>query len=772
MGTDAHWTILKHINVPTPFQDAVGGHPLVAQALYQRGYKSIECALAFLNPKFYQPAPPNELQDMEIACQLLEQAILKKHHILVWGDFDVDGQTATTILVEGLRQVGGQVKYHIPVRAVESHGIKLKALEAELNSGFDLLITCDTGISEHENIQLVRNLGIPVIVTDHHSLGEKLPPANAVINPQRLELQHPLRSLPGAGVAYKLIEGLFNHLGVTYNLKPLLELAALGIVADVASLEGDTRFILQTGLHQLQQTHRVGLQMLYQNMGLNSAHLNEGHIGFQIAPRLNAVGRLADANPMVEFLSTQDEARARALVYQIEAYNSKRRFDTRQIEQGAEAQLSALSSDKYAPAIVLHHPTWPAGVVGIVASRLVERYHKPVILLTGEETIHGSARSVPGLNITQTIAEQADLLNNFGGHPMAAGLSMPPQNLTAFKRRFLSAVEAQLKGVQVIKEIQVAQILTLDQVNINFIREIERLAPFGPGNPALLFQLCDLKLVSSAKIGTNKEHRHVIISDKDEHELRLLWWNGGDENLPDAEFDLVCKLTLSDYKGTEQISAEWIDYKLSEAGIQTLAERHIDIIDKRGSLNPIIELGDLLKTNPGVNLWGEGSLPEGFPFQSRNDLAQNSHLVIWSAPPSQTVLKEVITHTKPKMVTIFAEISNLDDYNVFINRVGGIAKFALSNFNGKVNLERAAAVCSASEETVALGIRLWAAKGAFQVSFDDDIAYISPLVNQPNLTAIKQYEDILKKSLEESAAFRSYFIHGDINTLLTYSTSK
>jgi single-stranded-DNA-specific exonuclease len=757
MATEKRWVIPEKMTPPGAFQAAIGGHPLVAQTLYQRGYRSIETAQAFLNPEKYQPAPPDDLPDLKAACDLLAAAIHAGQHILVWGDFDVDGQTATTLLVEGLRQVGAKVSYHIPVRAEESHGITREALKARLASGFDLLLTCDTGITEFENLQIVRNLGIPVIVTDHHTLGERLPPANAVINPQRLPADHPLRTLPGVGVAYKLIEGLYARLACDLDTGNLLELVALGIVADVAELQGDTRFLLQCGLLNLRQTRRIGLQMLYEKAELNPANLNEGHIGFQIGPRLNAVGRLADANPMVDFLTTSDPSRARTLVFQIEALNAKRRFATRQVEQGAEGQLSASAADRHAPAIVLHHPTWPGGVVGIVASRLVERYHKPVILLTGDDPIHGSARSIPGVHITKAIADQADLLNGFGGHPMAAGLSMPAQNYTAFKRLFLTAIQDHLGEVDVIQEISVAQELTLEQVDLDLIDEIDRLAPFGPGNPPLVFLLRDLKLVADTAVGANQEHRQMTVQDASENELRLIWWNGADEPLPSAQFDLLCKLTRSDYKGSPQLSAEWIDYRLSQAGRQAVEALHVDIIDYRHLMDPLAKLRQCLAEDPQVSVWGEGQLPEDFPFKGRHELEHTRHLVIWTVPPSQSVLHKVIDLTQPKTVTVFGVDPQLDDLNRFLNRLGGMAKYVIAHLGGEVSIERLAAACASQAETVGIGLQLWGARGELAVEFEGETVYLIAGTNEPDPAAIENYTAILRSLLEESGAFRSYF---------------
>ena len=766
MATEKRWVMPEKVTPPGAFQAAIGGHPLVAQTIYQRGYRSIETAQAFLNPEEYQPAPPDDLPDLETACELLATAIHSGQHILVWGDFDVDGQTATTLLVEGLRQVGAKVSYHIPVRAEESHGITREALKAWLATGFDLLLTCDTGITEYDNLQMVRNLDIPVIVTDHHTLGERLPPANAVINPQRLPADHPLRSLPGVGVAYKLIEGLYAYLDCELDTGNLLELVALGIVADVAELQGDTRFLLQRGLLNLRQTRRIGLQMLYEKAELNPTNLNEGHIGFQIGPRLNAVGRLADANPMVDFLTTPEPARARTLVYQIEALNAKRRFATRQVEQGAEQQLSASAADRHAPAIILHHPTWPGGVVGIVASRLVERYHKPVILLTGDDPIHGSARSIPGVHITAAIATQADLLNGFGGHPMAAGLSMPAQNYTAFKRRFLTTIQEHLGDVDIIQEIEVAQELSLDQVDLDLVQDIERLAPFGPGNPPLVFLLRDLELVADTAVGANQEHRQLTVQDESDRELRLIWWNGADEPLPEAEFDLLCKLTRSDYKGTPQLSAEWVDNRLSEAGRQAVEARHVKIIDYRGLIDPRAQLTRCLTEDPQVSVWGEGQLPENLPFLGRHELEQTPHLVIWTAPPSQSVLHEVIHQTQPKTVTVFGVDPQLDDKYRFLNRLGGIAKYAIAHMGGQVPLERLAAACASQVETVQFGFQLWGARGELSVEFEGETVYLTADTNEPDPAAVEYYKVILKSLLQETHAFRSYFKRADLQTFI------
>lgn len=766
MALEKRWVLPGELNLPEDFQNFIGGDPLVAQTLYRRGIQTPQAARAFMDPDAFSPCSSEALPDSGTAWALLQEAVNNDFLILVWGDFDVDGQTATALLVECLRELGGRVQYHIPVRGEESHGIAENVLDSYLEVGFDLLLTCDTGISEHENVLRVREAGKPVIITDHHALGETLPPANAVVNPQRLTAKHPLRTLPGVGVAFKLMEGLYQKFGKPFRAGHYLELVALGIVADVAELYQDTRYLLQKGLRSLRQTQRVGLQTLYRNAALNPLHLDEGHIGFQIGPRLNAVGRLADANPMVEFLTTQDPGRARVLGTQIEALNAKRRFATRQVEKAAESKLAASPDDRHAPAIVLHHPEWPGGVVGIVASRLVERYQKPVILLTGEDPVHGSARSIQGINITEAIAAQSELLSGFGGHPMAAGLSFPAENFSAFKYGFLADVQERLKKVETLSTIRIDRELSLNQISFDLIAQIERLGPFGPGNPPLQFLLRDLELVSNTTLGAQGEHRQVIVSDQDENTQRIIWWNGGDEPLPEAQFDLVCTLSQSDYKGKKQISAEWVDHRLSERGQQKLAEKQLEILDKRHAPSPEIALQRFQEEVPNIQVWAEGPQPDKLPGKRRYELTPCECLAVWTSPPAQKVLDEVLRATDPHRVIVFGIPPALKSPKVLMERLGGLVKYANRHKGGVTQITHLAAACATEVEVIQVGIKLWEAMGQLEVEQDAGQVRISQARAEPDQTAIEIYRGILESLIDEVNAYRQYFSRAGIDNLI------
>ena len=768
MPLEKRWVFPEEQDIPEAFINAVGGDPLIAQTLYRHGYRSIDAAMAFLHPENYTPTPPQELPDIDEALSLLTEALEKQKHILVWGDFDVDGQTATTTLVEGLRELGGFVSYHIPVRGKESHGISRQVLENFLEQGFDLLLTCDTGISEHENFQFIRNAGIPVIVTDHHSLGDTLPPANAVINPQRLPKDHPLHTLPGVGVAYKLIQALFQAVDQPFNEGHYQELAALGIVSDVAKLQGDARYLLQRGLMSLRETQRLGLQTLYKIADLNPQSLDETHIGFQLAPRLNAVGRLGDANMVVELLTTDDSARARVLTLQIEAMNAKRRFTTRQVAAAAETMLQMSPEDRHAPAIILHHPDWPGGVVGIVASRLVEQYHKPVILLTGEDPIHGSARSVEGLNITQAIGSQSELLNGYGGHPMAAGMSMPAENFRAFKRGIHSEIEKRSEGLTAVPELVVNKVISPKEISLDLVEQISRLSPFGPDNPPLNFMIPNLTLISSTEVGAYGEHRQVIAVDQDQNQARFIWWNGGGQRPPDAQFDVLCQLSRSDYKGAPQVSAEWIDFRITEKGREEIQSRQFEIVDWRDSLNPLDEVNRFLAENPNTLVWGVGETPEELPCKGRCELKHADNLVIWTAPSSQSVLDEVIRKTKPKRVLVIVMRPGISSPLAFLERLGGLVKYAVRYKNGRSTQEELASACAETNTSIRLGLNFWEALGKLEMKYEEDEIELSLVDEDPNPGLKETYQLLLQASLEESQTYRRYFQKGDLRNYLPH----
>lgn len=754
---------------PLPAPPLEGFPPLVAQILARRGITSPAAAKAFLDPAHYDPAPAYALPNLRVAAGRIETAIRSRERICVWGDFDVDGQTATTLLVQTLRALGADVTYHIPVRGRESHGVSVKYLQAEIEAGARLILTCDTGIRDAEAVDFARAHGVDVIITDHHDLPPRLPDAHAVVNPKMLPPEHPLACLAGVGVAFKLAEALLENADCTLRPSDLLDLAALGLVADLASLRGETRCLVQKGLAALRATNRIGLQVMYELAELEPSALNESHISFTLAPRLNSLGRLGDANPVVEFLTTRDPVRARVLAAQFENYNAQRQLLTDQVTQAAEAQLRANPSLLAAPVIIVGHPAWPGGVVGIVAARLVERYGKPaIVLLTPPgEPARGSARSVDGLHITQAIAAQQDLLLQFGGHPMAAGLSLPPENLSAFSRRMAATVGKLIGAAKAEPDLEIEAWLDLSDLTEELAAALESLAPFGPGNPRPVFASRDLSLERAATLGRNKEHRKLTISDKRDVNREVLWWDGGSEELPSGRFDLAYTVRAVNWRGSPQVQMEFVNLRKAEGETAEVSSRKLAVVDYRLEKDPYSVL-EKLRGEPSTVVWAEGDEKERVGGADRYGLQRARHLVIWSIPPSAEELRAAIETVQPQTVSLIAAHPPLEITENFIARLTGLLKFVINQRAGETSYEELAAATGHRLMTVKRGLTWLIMQGKVTLERDDDGRLtISAGTRGQEIAGSRRLWTEVQSLLAETAAYRAHFRRADKDTLFT-----
>ena len=758
---------------PEQLQQAIGGHPLVAQTLWRRGVKTKEQARAFLDAQAYQPSSPFDLPDMEKTVARLERAIREGEQICVWGDFDVDGQTATSLLVSLLQGLGARVSYHIPVRARESHGVNLPVLRQVLEAGAQVVLTCDTGVSAHEAALFARQAGVDFLVTDHHDLPDELPQAYTLVNPKRMQASHPLATLPGVGVAYKLAEALLQRAGREEACAQFLDLVALGIVADVATLQGDTRYLLQRGLKTLRQTERRGLQAMMEFAEVNPRLLNEEQIGFMLGPRMNALGRLADANLAVELLTMDNLSRARTLALQLESLNEQRKLLTSQVFQGALAQIEAEPGLLRTPALVLAHAGWPAGVLGIVASRLVERYGKPVILLTTPpaQAGRGSARSVEGVNITAAIAEQQDMLAGFGGHPMAAGLSLPPsqdvqEQVERFRRRLAGSILAMTGGVTPEKQIDIDATIPLGQISMDFVEDMERLAPFGAGNPPLCLCAPSLKLGNSSALGKNEEHLLLIVEDQDGESHRVVWWQGAGWSKPEGYFDLAYHVRASSYRGERQVQVELVDFRPAQDETGALIiEPSLEVIDLRHAPRAEQRLSELRSTLEGIQVWCEGGLREEVAGLDRNQLAPGRYLVVWTAPPGPRELATAVQAVAPQVVYLFAHDPGLDQAQAFLERLAGLVKRALSQEPVVVEVSRLAAATAQRPATVMAGLNWMAARGIVRMVRQEGERVWLEAGDGVTGEELAAAAAGLKEQLEESAAYRAYYGRADVGAL-------
>lgn len=755
------WLEPDPISISPAFSQAAGGHPLVAQVLAQRGMVDPDRARAFLDPARYSPASPLELPGMAQAVERIQRASKAGQRIAVWGDFDVDGQTATTLLVQTLRSLHADVVFHIPVRAEEGHGVNLPWLQRLIDQGAQLVVTCDTGIDAHEAVDYARQRGVDLVITDHHDLPAVLPAASAVVNPKLLPAGHPLSTLPGVGVAYKLAEALLP------DASQHLDLVALGIVADVAVQTGDARYLLQRGLSGLRNTQRMGLQAMLQLAQVNPAWLNEEHIGFELGPRLNALGRLSDANLAVEFLTTGDPQRSQVLATMLEGLNAERKRLTAQIFQGALAQIERDPTLLEYAALVLAHPRWPAGVIGIVASRLAERFNRPVVLLAAPpgELARGSARSVDGCNISAALAAQRDLLAGFGGHPMAAGLSIDPERIPTLRRKLSISVAEQLGASAAEPVLTIDGHLPLADLSLDLVADLERLAPFGAGNPRLVLVSPHHTLVGDATIGRTREHRRLTVEDQFGARAELLWWQGVGWPLPEGRFDLAYTARASTWRGQRSVQIEWVDARpILDAPIVVQPARPA-IVDHRRAPQPRTLL-EPLRGQPDIQVWCEGEARRALAGQDRSELAPADTLVIWTMPPRRSELQAALNQVKPKQVVLFADDPGMDQVEAFLQRLAGLAKTALRSNDGLVRVQRLAAATAQRADAVRTGLRWLAVRGHVLITAEEgDAVRLEPgagsvSADLPAVTAR------LRDLLAETAAFRRYYAQADANTLL------
>ena len=754
------WLNPAPVEVPASFAD-LNLPPLIAQTLIRRGITTVPAARAFLHPDTLS----SELfPNIEPAAERIFTAIRNKETICVWGDFDVDGQSSTTLLVQTLRMLEANVLYYIPIRGKESHGIHIETLKPIIDQGATLILTCDTGITAYDAIEYANSRGVDVVITDHHDLGETLPNAKAIVNPKLLPEDHLLKNLAGVGVAYKLAETL-----LAYHSSPegLLDLVALGLVADVALLRGETRTLVQKGIQVLRNTERLGLKIMAELSNTNLDTLTEETIGFTFAPRLNALGRLSDANPAVELLLTRDPARARVLATQIEGLNTQRRLLTSQVYEAAETLLRKDLQLLTEPAIVLAHPNWPGGVVGIVANRLVDRYHKPTIMLSESDDgiLRGSARSVEGLHITEAIAAQKSVLLGFGGHPMAAGLSLRKENLAVFRKGLSQAIEKQLGSVtRQEPTLQIDAWLKLDELNLELATALEMLAPFGAGNPSLTLATRNVKLKSMTTIGKAREHVKLWVEDEIGNVRDILWWGGAGEELPEtgSMFDIAYALRASTFRGEKQVTLQFEEFRVREDQAVEVRPAKAEVFDYRMKTPELLD--QIAANSPAVQIWAEGA--DRSKGKSLFELAQADDLVLYTTPPSPHELRAALDVAKPRNIYVFGIAPPEERTDEFLAKLAGLAKFAINQRGGRVTAQALTGVTGQREAAVRIALEWLAAGGHVSIQAEEDAYILSPGNGETNQYLQKELYTAVKGILQETAAYRAHFARSSLESLL------
>jgi len=526
-----------------------------ARVLWARGYRSMEQAARFLEPSLADLADPMLLQDMPAAVARLRRAIEQKERILLYGDYDVDGTSAIVILKKGLDLLGGVASFHVPHRLKDGYGMKSEVVEEAAAAGVSLIVSVDTGIRANEVVQHAARLGIDVIVTDHHLPESELPRAAAVLNPNRPDCGYPEKNLCGAGVALKLLDALLRAAGWESSrrerlIDSLLKLVAIATVADVVPLSGENRVIVKRGLAGLDRVRNPGLRALLDVSGFPEGKApGAREVAFRVAPRINAAGRMASAGDVIEMFLTEDPDRARALASKLHELNTGRQQTEAEIARAIFEQCVEQPVTDADCALVFAGPGWHRGVVGIVASRVVERFHRPAFVLGIENGLaQGSGRSIPVFHLLEALEAMPDLFGKFGGHRQAAGVTLEAHRVEEFRERLRAYAAERLTPADFERELTMDAEIRGEEIDDRAVADILRLAPFGYGNPAPTFAARSAEIVSPPEV---RNEKHLFLRLKlDGRMLRAKAWNFAErlgELAPGARVDLALQFEEDAY---------------------------------------------------------------------------------------------------------------------------------------------------------------------------------------------------------------------------------
>lgn len=551
---------LAELNIPTE----------LAPLLWRRGVKNIEDLKIFMNPSIEALHDPFLMYDMEKAVDRIQEAIGAGQKILIYGDYDADGITSTTVMKEAIELVGGEVEFYLPNRFNDGYGPNKAAFERLIDNGVELIVTVDNGVAGHEAIAYANERGVDVIVTDHHELPENLPEAYAIVHPRHPLGNYPFGDLAGVGVAFKVATALLDEIPYEF-----LDLVAIGTIADLVSLTGENRALVKHGLLVFKESDRIGLQALCEVAKISKETITEENIGFGIGPRLNAIGRLGDASPGVLLMTTFDEGEAQEIAEWIQSQNTARQEIVNRISEEALEMVAESSNHQVN---VLAKAGWHQGVLGIVASKVVQATGKPTIILEineEEQIAKGSGRSVSQLNLYEAMSQHRDVFTNFGGHHMAAGLTLPVGNLETLQNYLDEYVQEHALDFSQGRELIIDQKISVSQATVAFIQSLQLLAPFGTDNPAPYFLLEEAAIQQLKQIGATQQHLKFQMSQSKEI-LDCIAFSMGSE--------------MRELQGENQVQVvgqlginEWNGLKKAQLMVKDFSVNGLQIFDYRGN---------------------------------------------------------------------------------------------------------------------------------------------------------------------------------------------
>jgi single-stranded-DNA-specific exonuclease len=571
---EKRWTVLDYDReIVSELSAEANVPPIMAKILATRGLVNSEAVSAFLNPQLSDLHDPSTLPDIAKAAERVRQAAMSNQKVVIYGDYDVDGVSGSSVLVQFLKLLNMDVSYYIPHRIDEGYGLNVNAIRRFKSEGIQLVITVDCGINAVEEVREAANAGIDVIITDHHEPGIDIPDAYAVVNPKMPRSQYPFKHLSGAGVAFKLAWAIAQTLSPGRRVSPefreflmdALGLAALGTIADVVPLTGENRVLAKFGLEALAVSRSPGVRALIESSGLDGQRLASHHVSFRLAPRLNAAGRMAKAVTCVELLTTNSTEKARIIAEQLEQSNRHRQETQQQVLDSVRRRIETDVDLDNELVVVLADKYWHPGVLGIVASRIVDDHCRPTVLVALDEGIgKGSGRSIPQFNLFDALAECGGPLESFGGHAQAAGIKIKHNDVEAFRTALNSYAAEKLNFDELVCSLAIDVEIEADELTIDLVNVIDRMQPYGEGNREPVFCSMGLRLAGTPRL-VGKDDRHLAFYVRHGNaSFRTVGFGMADiyDSVSTSEYcDMAFKARVHEYNGRESVQLQIADIK-------------------------------------------------------------------------------------------------------------------------------------------------------------------------------------------------------------------
>ena len=769
------WKIKEKLPIPKEVSDFVGDN-LLEQLFVQRGLNTVQKIRDFLNPLDAPVSSPYAFCDMQKTIERIRKAIETGEKIVVYGDFDADGVTSTSLLYKTLKYLGADVEYYIPTREYENHGMNTKALVKLISKNkVKLIITVDCGISDTTQVNFANGFKVDVIITDHHEAPSELPAAYAIINPKAMnalnkdlsaEQIESLNMLAGVGVAFKVACALLDSYEKREFVDELLPFVAVGTVADVVPLLLENRTLVVSGLNLISQGKHYGLKRLIETAGYSTENeVTSETIAFGVAPRINAAGRLATVDEAINLLISDDKTQIELCCTALNNYNKIRQELSDNIFSEA-MQMPEASSDN--PAVILYKEDWHIGIIGIVAAKLVEEFGKPVFLMMKDENtglIRCSARSVSGVHLHEVLVQNADLFEGFGGHSQAAGLTFDPakHGFEEVKRALNSTINIMLDGEKTKYTIDVDMELT--DIDVDMVKTIQQLEPFGAGNPNPVFAMKNLTLTRYKTIGSNSNHLKIFCENSGKKSFECVYWNHSNLNIPlNKEFSIIFYPKINVFNGDTTVQLDIQDIKSDYLNLnKTNTLKIYDHRKKTNIFSQICSYLDTTKLSTGIFVEDKEikeflkSYPQIFEkIHSRKNLAHCNQVMFFDYPASSELMSFIIKETGAKVLHFMGYDNKKYTVEAVVKTVCGMLKYAVNNKNSEVNLIDLESASGLSDDMVRLCIDMFAGLNMIRAEEQSKDLLKIEFINPVEMHKIKESEfyDELETELEKIYTYR------------------